>query len=41
MRKGQIEQVGHTQDIYNCPKSLYVADFMGYSNHFPVTNYRS
>ena len=37
MRKGQSEQVGTPQAIYNCPKSLYVADFMGYSNHLPVT----
>ncbi|HLY27036.1 MAG TPA: ABC transporter ATP-binding protein [Aggregatilineales bacterium] len=37
MRKGQIEQVGTPQDIYNCPRSLYVADFMGYANRIPVT----
>ncbi len=37
MRKGRIEQVGKPQDIYNAPKSLYVADFMGYSNRLPVT----
>jgi putative spermidine/putrescine transport system ATP-binding protein len=37
MRKGQIEQVGTPQDIYNCPNSLYVADFMGYANRIPVT----
>lgn len=36
MRKGQIEQVGKPQEIYDCPKSLYVADFMGYSNRIPV-----
>jgi putative spermidine/putrescine transport system ATP-binding protein len=36
MRKGRIEQVGTPQDIYNCPNSLYVADFMGYSNRLPV-----
>lgn len=36
MRKGRIEQVGTPQDIYNCPNSLYVADFMGYANRLPV-----
>ncbi len=36
MRAGHIEQVGTPQDIYNCPNSLYVADFMGYSNRIPV-----
>lgn len=36
MRAGRIEQVGTPQDIYNCPNSLYVADFMGYSNRLPV-----
>ncbi len=37
MRGGRIEQVGKPPDIYNCPRSLYVADFMGYSNKLPVT----
>ncbi len=37
MRKGRIEQIGTPQEIYNCPRSLYVADFMGYSNRLPVT----
>jgi putative spermidine/putrescine transport system ATP-binding protein len=36
MRQGRIEQIGTPQEIYNCPKSLYVADFMGYSNRLPV-----
>jgi putative spermidine/putrescine transport system ATP-binding protein len=36
MRQGSIEQIGTPQEIYNCPKRLYVADFMGYSNRFPV-----
>ena len=35
MRKGNIEQIGTPQSIYNCPNSLYVADFMGYSNRIP------
>lgn len=37
MRQGRIEQIGTPQDTYNCPNSLYVADFMGYSNKLPVT----
>jgi putative spermidine/putrescine transport system ATP-binding protein len=37
MRKGRIEQIDTPQTIYNCPNSLYVADFMGYSNRIPVT----
>ncbi len=37
MQKGRIEQVGTPQQIYNCPNSLYVADFMGYANRLPVT----
>jgi len=36
MRAGHIEQVGTPQEIYNCPNSSYVADFMGYSNRIPV-----
>jgi ABC-type Fe3+/spermidine/putrescine transport system ATPase subunit len=36
MRAGRIEQVGTPQAIYDCPNSLYVADFMGYSNRLPV-----
>ena len=36
MRAGHIEQVGTPQTIYDCPNSLYVADFMGYSNRLPV-----
>jgi len=37
MKKGRIEQVGTPQEIYNCPQSLYVADFVGYINRLPVT----
>ncbi len=36
MRKGRIQQVGTPPDIYNCPRTLYVADFMGYANKLPV-----
>jgi putative spermidine/putrescine transport system ATP-binding protein len=36
MRLGRIEQLGTPQDIYNAPRSLYVADFMGYVNKVEV-----
>jgi putative spermidine/putrescine transport system ATP-binding protein len=36
MRLGRIEQVGPPQEIYYRPVSLYVADFMGYSNRMVV-----
>lgn len=37
MRRGSIEQAGIPQEIYTCPKSLFVAHFMGYANRLPVT----
>lgn len=37
MRLGNIEQVGSPEDIYNRPRSLYVATFMGYANRIPAT----
>ncbi len=37
MRLGHIEQIGTPQQIYNQPKSLFVARFMGYVNRFPAT----
>ncbi len=37
MRLGRIEQLGTPQEIYTRPRSLYVANFMGYANHMPVT----
>ena len=36
MRLGRVEQLGTPQEIYNNPRSLYVADFMGYVNKIPV-----
>ncbi len=36
MRQGAIEQEGTPQEIYNQPKSLYVAHFMGYANRLPA-----
>jgi putative spermidine/putrescine transport system ATP-binding protein len=37
MRNGHIEQIGSPQEIYNQPKSPFVAHFMGYINRLPVT----
>jgi putative spermidine/putrescine transport system ATP-binding protein len=37
MRLGHIEQIGPPQEIYNQPRSLFVAHFMGYINRLPVT----
>lgn len=34
MEKGQIRQVGKPIDIYKCPSSDFVADFVGTSNFF-------
>jgi putative spermidine/putrescine transport system ATP-binding protein len=36
MRGGRIEQAGAPEDIYQRPATLFVADFMGYRNRFPV-----
>ncbi|MBA3826485.1 MAG: ABC transporter ATP-binding protein [Ktedonobacterales bacterium] len=37
MKLGNIEQVGTPQEIYDHPKSLYVANFMGYANQLRGT----
>ncbi|MEZ5774158.1 MAG: putative 2-aminoethylphosphonate ABC transporter ATP-binding protein [Hyphomicrobiaceae bacterium] len=37
MNKGVIEQVGTPTEIYREPESLFVADFIGETNKFPVT----
>jgi putative spermidine/putrescine transport system ATP-binding protein len=34
-KRGRIEQVGTGADLYERPTSLFVADFLGDSNHFP------
>jgi putative spermidine/putrescine transport system ATP-binding protein len=36
MQSGSIEQIGPPQAIYNEPRSLFVARFMGYVNRLPV-----
>lgn len=37
MNHGVIEQVGTPLEIYRQPKSLFVADFIGETNKYPVT----
>ena len=32
MREGKFEQIGTPDEIYNCPKTSYVADFVGNAN---------
>src|SRR5215204_1148415 len=32
MNAGHIEQIGHRQDVYEDPETLFVADFLGVSN---------
>ena len=34
LRDGKLEQVGSPEDLYEAPKTLYVADFIGESNIF-------
>ncbi len=37
MREGRVLQAGTPAEIYDRPRSLFVADFMGYRNVFPLT----
>ncbi len=37
MNRGTIEQVGTPLEIYQQPKTLFVADFIGETNKYPVT----
>jgi len=34
MEKGHLEQVGTPEDVYNAPRTRFVADFIGVSNFF-------
>jgi len=36
MLNGEIEQIGTPEDIYNHPKSAFVADFVGFENVFAL-----
>lgn len=35
MNAGNIEQLGTPETVYQQPETLFVAQFMGFSNHFP------
>jgi spermidine/putrescine transport system ATP-binding protein len=37
MRNGEIEQLGAPRDVYDEPRSTYVADFLGLANLVPAT----
>ena len=37
MRQGRIEQLGPPRELYDHPRSRYVADFIGETNLLPVT----
>ncbi len=37
MREGRLLQVGTPGEIHDRPQTLFVADFMGYRNFFPLT----
>ena len=37
MREGVVEQAGTPEELYAQPRSLYVANFLGYRNLVPVT----
>ncbi len=34
MNQGEIEQIGTPEDIFAAPETVFVADFMGFDNHF-------
>ncbi|PYV91744.1 MAG: spermidine/putrescine ABC transporter ATP-binding protein [Acidobacteria bacterium] len=38
LNQGRLEQVGSPQEIYDRPKSRFVADFMGMQNIFPLAS---
>jgi len=40
MKNGAIEQIGMPENIYNCPVSRFVADFVGFENIFAVRDGR-
>lgn len=37
MREGEIEQLGPPEEVYTCPVSTYVAEFLGLANLMPAT----
>ena len=36
MNQGEIEQKGTPENIFAAPETVFVADFMGFDNHFNV-----
>ena len=34
MNQGEIEQIGRPEKIFAAPETAFVADFMGFDNHF-------
>ncbi|PYV38937.1 MAG: hypothetical protein DMG06_24435 [Acidobacteria bacterium] len=38
LNQGRLEQLGSPQEIYDRPKSRFVADFMGMQNIFPLAS---
>jgi ABC-type Fe3+/spermidine/putrescine transport system ATPase subunit len=38
MNGGQIEQLGPPQEVYGTPRTVFVAEFMGVENIFPIRN---
>lgn len=37
MNQGEIEQIGTPESIFAAPETVFVADFMGFDNHFKAT----
>ena len=37
MNQGEIEQIGTPESIFAAPETAFVADFMGFDNHFSAT----
>ena len=37
MNQGEIEQIGTSESIFAAPETAFVADFMGFDNHFSAT----
>lgn len=37
MNKGKIEQIGTPEEVYRCPTTRFVADFIGRANFLPIT----
>lgn len=40
MNKGCVEQIGSPEEIYNCPATRFVADFVGFENIFATDGHQ-